>query len=563
MRKSVKTSGLALLCLALALAGCSGGNNNKGNGASAEPSGSAAAGNGDIAAPAGGFPIVAEKTTLKVMVMGDANVESFEDNEFTRWYEEKTNVHVEWEVVPPSNALDKLNLTLTSGNLPDVIMNFNVPAAQQAIYGQEGVFVELTDLIEKYGTETKKMFASDPLIKQIATAPDGKIYALPYVSDCYHCTVIQKLWIYTPWLEKLGLDMPTTTEEFHNVLKAFKEQDPNGNGKADEIPFAGSIATPGNNIDNFVMNAFIYDNITHDNFGLLLKDGKIDAAFNKPEWKEGLLYLHQLYADGLIAPESLTMDNSQLKQLGENPGVPLLGVVSGLHMGNFTQFYGESGRWLEYKAIPPLKGPQGVQIASNTPYTAVSGRYIITNAAKHPDVAMRWADAFYTQEVLLNGKYGREGIEWSKADADQMGIDGKPALFQALTPTSGAQKIHWYNSFPMNETNEFRLGWAVTDPDSVEPILYAETQKYEAFKNPNEDVIPPLYFTTEQSNEIANLKSTIDGQVREMNARFILGDAKLDSEWDAYVERLNSMNLKRMLEIYQEAYDTMKRNQAG
>ncbi|MBW7459409.1 ABC transporter substrate-binding protein, partial [Paenibacillus sepulcri] len=169
-----------------------------------------------------------------------------------------------------------------------------------------------------------------------------------------------------------------------------------------------------------------------------------------------------------------------------------------------------------------------------------------------------WADAFYTQEVLLNGKYGREGIEWKYADEGQLGIDGKPALFQAVTPTSGAQRINWYNSFPMNETNEFRLGWAVTDPEaSVEPILYKETQKYEPFKVPDQDVIPPLYFTTEQSNEIANLKATIDGQVREMNARFISGDADLNKEWDAYIKRLDSMNLSRYIEIYQEAYDTM------
>ncbi|MBW7456431.1 extracellular solute-binding protein, partial [Paenibacillus sepulcri] len=376
MKKVVMSGILALLCLAVILAGCSS-NTNSSNNAANQPAGSdnGTGESANVATAAGEFPIVKEKTTLKVMVMGDANVESFDDNEFTKWYEEKTNVHVEWEVVPPMNAQDKLNLTLAGGDLPDVIMNFNVPAAQQMIYGQDGVFLELSDLIDKYGTETKKMFEANPLIKQVATASDGKIYSLPYVSDCYHCTVVQKMWIYQPWLDKLGLKMPTTTDEFYNVLKAFKEQDPNGNGKQDEIPFAGSIATPGNNIDSFVMNAFIYDNLTHDNFGLLLQDGKIDAAFNKPEWKEGLTYLHKLYQEGLISPESFTMDNDQLKRIGENPDVPILGVAAAFHMGNFTQFNGESGRWLQYKAVPPLKGPSGLQVASNTPYTAVSGRY--------------------------------------------------------------------------------------------------------------------------------------------------------------------------------------------
>ncbi len=77
--------------------------------------------------------------------------------------------------------------------------------------------------------------------KDLITAPDGNIYALPQVNECYHCMYQQRMWIYKPWLDKLGLKMPTTTDEFYEVLKAFKTKDPNGNGKADEIPLSGSI----------------------------------------------------------------------------------------------------------------------------------------------------------------------------------------------------------------------------------------------------------------------------------------------------------------------------------
>lgn len=72
------------------------------------------------------------------------------------------------------------------------------------------------------------------------TAPDGNIYALPSINDCYHCSMAQKMWIYKPWLDKLGLDVPTTTDELYTVLKAFKDKDPNGNGKADEVPLTGA-----------------------------------------------------------------------------------------------------------------------------------------------------------------------------------------------------------------------------------------------------------------------------------------------------------------------------------
>src|SRR5699024_2406165 len=135
--------------------------------------------------PAGTFPIVEEETTLKVMIRGNSLVEDFETNEFTKWYEEKTNVHVEFEVVPESNVEERLNLALSSGDYPDVILEMGVTPTQQMIYGKQGVFLALNDLIEEYGEETKKMFETLPEIEEAITAPDGNIYALPHVNECY------------------------------------------------------------------------------------------------------------------------------------------------------------------------------------------------------------------------------------------------------------------------------------------------------------------------------------------------------------------------------------------
>ncbi len=79
-----------------------------------------------------------------------------------------------------------------------------------------------------------------PQVKSLITLLDGKIYGLPHINDCYHCSMSQKMWVYKPWLDKLGLKVPETTDEFEAMLKAFKEKDPNGNGKADEIPLSGT-----------------------------------------------------------------------------------------------------------------------------------------------------------------------------------------------------------------------------------------------------------------------------------------------------------------------------------
>lgn len=140
----------AVMTLSLVLTACSG---SGGNASGTNDGGQASE---SIVTPKGTYPIVEEKVTLKVMVPSEALVENFETNEFTKWYEEKTNVHVEWIVVPQQSASEKLNLMLASGDYPDVIMRFGVTPAQQMIYGNQGVFLPLNDLIEQYGDNFKK-----------------------------------------------------------------------------------------------------------------------------------------------------------------------------------------------------------------------------------------------------------------------------------------------------------------------------------------------------------------------------------------------------------------------
>lgn len=127
-------------------------------------------------------------------------------------------------------------------------MNMGVSRTQEMMYGQQGVFLSLNDLIKKQGYYINQMFDENPEYKEVITAPDGNIYAIPEVNECYHCSLSVKLWIYKPWLEKLDLKMPQTIEEFHQVLKAFKELDPNGNGKQDEIPLAKTAKSWNSNV---------------------------------------------------------------------------------------------------------------------------------------------------------------------------------------------------------------------------------------------------------------------------------------------------------------------------
>ncbi|MFB9278483.1 ABC transporter substrate-binding protein [Cohnella cellulosilytica] len=557
----IKKMALTLVCcLAFtgSLAACSGKSETKESQGAAS---TASVGTGAAVNDAGAFPIVDEKITLKVMTAANPAVENFETNEFTKYFEELTNIHIEWELVPTSMAAEKLNLTLASGDLPDVIMMMDVTPEQQALYGEQGILLPLNDYIEKYGVNTKKLFEESPLVKPTITSADGNIYALPAPNECYHCSMRQKLWIYEPWLTALGLEMPTTIDEFYEVLKAFKTQDPNKNGQADEIPFSGApqvaqTSTLTTSVENFLMNSFTYAPYTRL---YVNEEDKVDVPFNKEGWKEGLACLHKLYKEGLMDPQALTRDAAQLVQLGENPGVAVLGAASGPNMSVVSQLNGASGRWKEYVAVPPLKGPNGVQLTQYDPYQVAPGKFVITNAAKNPEAAFRFADALYDREMTLRSTIGEPDVDWRWAESGEIGLNGEPAIYKDESKFGVTQNKHWSQTGIAYRPNSLRLG-AVADPENpLESILYSETKnKYEPYRVEVETVLPPLNLTVDQSQEIADLSKTIYDYTNEMMARFIIGDAGLEEEWDKYLQTLESMNLPRYLEIYQEAYEARK-----
>lgn len=506
----------------------------------------------DQVTPAGQFPITKEKTTLKVMVKGSSIVENFATNEFTKWLEEKTNIHIDWEVAPEKTFAEKLNVSLASGDYPDVLLNMSVSPVQQSIYGKDGVFIPLNPYIDKYGVEMKKMFEQVTYVKDLITMPDGKIYSVPQVNDCYHCSLGQKMWIYKPWLDKLGLKMPETTEEFYQVLKAFKEKDPNGNGKADEIPLVGATNGPSSTLDLFLPSAFI-----EKDFNLrFVKDGKVQVAFNQPEWKEALKYLNKMFAEGLISPQTFTQDRNQLKQMGMNPEVPILGAIASQNQTVFVDV--DNARFKDYIAVPPLKGPTGIRSTAYNPYAVSTGQYVVTNKAKNPAAAFRMADLLLSEEATLRSTQGRPDQEWVRPAQGELGVNGKQATWKPIATFGKLQNIHWAQAGPSLRTNELRLSVAADPKNSLELILYNETKKYEPYGTNPSKIVPPLFFTNEQAEELSTLEKTLTDYRTEFFAKTVTGSLDVEKEWNNYLSTLDKMNIKRYLEIYQQAYDQFK-----
>ena len=328
--------------------------------------------------PPGTYPVVDEKVTITAIAYYSSSTSSGtpEDAAFTTFLEDLTNVHVDFiEMIESNGSQEKFNLILASGDLPDILIPHGSITAQQVfLHGSNGAFLPLNDLIEQRMPSLKQRLGEAPSIKARLTMPDGNIYAFPDVeANCFHCQFSAKLWVYQPWVEKLGLKWPPeTTEELYETLKAFKTQDPNGNGQADEIPILGAVDGWRQDPFTFLMNPFIFTSHPYGaNYGAFLERSPTDVRFvaNTPEWREGLKYMRRLYAEGLLGDESFVWTRQEGMSAVENPDTELVGSFPAGWFGMMTLNGAGTGRFAHFQPIAPVTGPSGLQQTTFFPPT--------------------------------------------------------------------------------------------------------------------------------------------------------------------------------------------------
>jgi putative aldouronate transport system substrate-binding protein len=462
-------------------------------------------------------------------------------------------------VIAPSQGFkDKKQLVIASGDYPEVFLSGDFTSDEQLKYGKQGMLVPLNELIDTYAPNIKQALTDLPYLKQGITAPDGNIYSIPQVNECYHCFFGKKIWINQKWLDQLGLKMPTTTDEFEAVLLAFKEKDPNGNGKKDEIPLSGAVGAWHSEVTGFLMNAFVYNNELDY---LRIQDGKVQTSANQPEWKSGLAYMNRLYKQGLIDPQSFTQNLEGLAQLGNNTGDAILGAYSVGHLGMVVNTSGD--RHKDYTAVPPLKGPDGTQLAAY--YKSVgNGRFAITNkASKEKAVAaIKLADYLYSKEGTWGQVFGAKGGMWDDADKGLLDFNGKQADIKVDPKwfTQTTRDESWAQAGPDYRPQQRFESQAVSQDilkDVYEVRLVKETKKYDGFQPKDNQIYPQNIFTEPaDANKAVQLRTTINEYIKSNMVQFITGHKDLNKDWDAYVEGFNGLKLGEYLGILQKAYDT-------
>lgn len=516
----------------------------------------------------GELPLVKEPVTLSIFAPANGEY-SWLDNAQTKELEEATNIKLDWQIAASSdNVRDKISTMFASKNMTDIILtgvgaSSRYDKASEAMFGAQGLVLPLNEYLDTISVGYKDAFDSLDGMREYITTPDGNIYSLPNVDGSLHVQHNMKLWLNTQWLDNLGLEMPTTTDEFYAVMKAFKEQDANGNGDPnDEIPLSTVTSGAGTQIDGFLMAPF---QLTPENKKLYIDNGVVTFAPVQDGYKEGLKYLNTLYSEGLLNPESFTQDKNNQVNINEAGDDCTIGAFLAQRPG-----YGcdlttmpNSKKWEQYQSLAPLKGPSGEAVAAWDPYVMYqTGMTFISSTCSDPEAAFKFIDYLATEEGSMRSALGIEGTHWNVAKEGEIGLDGTPALYSRTGADS--TNMNWGQLCGLVRLPEMINGEATNQnpyAEDVKPltgrniVMYKASLEHQKVAQPIESVMPDLYMSEENAAEMSLLSTTVMDNQKEMMVQFITGAKNIDTDWESYKASLENVGLSSYLKLLQDAYD--------
>lgn len=489
-----------------------------------------------------GYPIVNEPITLKVMlaIRDVDSLTSTDEMPALVALEEKTGINIEWEVIKASDWDTKLNLMFASGEYPDIIIAPNATVDDEEYGVTQKILIPLDDKIEKYMpiyTERIAKEDSDPTSGLVAS--DGHTYSIGYLVG-QNINTYAHFFINQTWLDNLGLDTPTSLDELTDVLRAFKTQDPNGNGEADEVPLEMSLDAGYYGV-RYMLPMF---GIPCDaGKWIYIDDNKqVQFAATQEGFRECMEWLNLCYNEELIDPEVISQDGTTVETKFKEGNVGFFTVWRLLAMGF------DDGIAKDCTLYMPV-APEGKKASLLRYIEMARAGAFITTTNEHVAESLRWLDAMLDTETMFSLYYGEEGTGWE--------YDAENGKINALMDGS----IDVKNFLDCN-TMFFAPGQYLSENfnmpvQRVEKTDYCNTydeagliQKY------SNDYLRLAPLTAEQLQQISLKETDIHNAVKENMATFIT-QGVTDESWNAFVELFNGMDVESYLKIYQDAIDQM------
>lgn len=495
----------------------------------------------------GVLPIVDEPITVEWFhpLMNSNVLKSLNDQYCWQEIQERTGINIEWIHPSVGTEKDNLNIAIASRDLPDIITwswRSHSGGPNKAI--EDEVIIKLNDYM-KLAPNYAKILEENEFANKNARLDDGSLYGFCHTVENPQILCTAGFIMRKDWLDKLQLSVPKTIDEWYKVLKAFKTQDPNGNGKADEIPYVSDKS------GHFKIMSTAFG--VRSGFYVDPKTDKVVYGPIQPQYKEYISTMAKWYQEGLIDPDYITNErkNVDAKVLNEQAGA-YYGTITSQLGGYITQKADSNPDF----ALTPVNSPvdsNGISYSNLDSRVCGVGDQCITITTTNPYKAqtVRLLDYIFSEEGRTLTNWGKEGESYEIVDGKKKFTDKILKNPDGLSPVDAIAPY----AFPI-------YGYAGPfDMDSFMSI----SQQYPVQKEASEVwltestdmLMPVLYPTVEESTRYAQLMSEISTYYNEMFHKFVLGKEPVD-KFDEYVKTIKQLGIDEAVSILQAQYDRSK-----
>lgn len=488
------------------------------------------------------LPITDEVTTFSMWCGAPPGGLSVVGSPIMEYITEKTNISLELLEQNMMTANEKFNLMVASQDYPDIISGFDESYSGGAVKGYEDdVIIDLTDLMEENAPNYMAYIQQDQQNYRDAYNDDGQMLFMNGYNDYYvqaRGNVIRQ-----DLLDKLGLDIPVTYDDYHNVLEAFKNDGIEYPIWMPQAVQGGALLSAGFGVSGYTLQ----QSGTH----FFQKDGTVYSSFLTEEYKEFLKLMAQWYSEGLMAKDFYAI----VDDMGSASEPAILNGNVGMwyHMADKIGTYNKSASVEGFHAVGLADAVQREgdishfyqnEGSSKTTNKGIS----ISVQAEDPENILRFFDWFFTKEGSTVANYGIEGTSF------EYDAEGNPQYTDLIAnnPDYTFQQIallYCWADIPtiVDRDRSFQATYTQDSLDAIE--LYGKNTDG-AYEMPTR-----LSFTAAESDEYASTIGDIETRADEQIVRFVIGELNFDSDWDDFVQELKDMGLERCVELKQDALD--------
>jgi len=455
-----------------------------------------------------------------------------------------TNIHLVDDTVGANMRTDEntgkteaLNLMLAGGVIPDIVGSSRIKDFVNQ-YGPEGAFYPLNDLIAEHAPNLQAYFDERPEIASAISASDGNMYYIPYLPDGKYG---RAYFIRTDWLDKLGLERPETVTELEEVLIAFRDGDPNGNGQADEVPYFAR------QWPELIRLVTLWDGRSsgsdtyHDFY---VEGDKLVHPYAQDGYREGIANLARWYEIGLVDAEVFTRGSSTRDfLLGENLG----GMTHDWFAS--TSGYNRLSSEIDgfaFEALAPPASPSGRRIAEHRRIPIKPDGWAIGATNEHPVETIKYFDFWFTEEGRRLANFGVEGQQYTMVDGqatftEEFLTNGEPVNNQLYRVGSQLQARGYFQDY------NYEKQWS--NAFALEGIALYDEGDYLI------DQFLGVAFNAEEQRVYDRTFASIRDYMLERQQGWILGNSDVNEDWDAYLATLDDMGYQDLLEVMNSAYE--------